>query len=506
MSTGKVWLVGAGCGAADLITVRGLTLLQQCDAVVYDDLIAEDLLTVVPSRAEQIYVGKRSGKHAMLQTEICALLVDLARSGKNVVRLKGGDPFVFGRGGEEMEALLKAKIPCEVVPGISSAIAIPAEAGIPVTHRGLSQSIHIVTAHTADTEDGLPRQIRELSRLEGTLVFLMGVRQLPGLAEKLLEAGKRADTPAAVISGGNAPHPAVVRGTLQDIAEKSREIQSPAVIVIGEVAALHFKDEEQKPLDGVTVGLTGTDAITEKLRHRLAPLGARVFVAARAVVEELPTSLKFTCDGPQWLVFTSANGVRTFFKKFREQRLDLRRLHACRIAVIGRATAAALEEHGLQADLLPQTATTEALAQALLSHVSMEESIFLLRAENGSAELFQTLAEQRNVKDIPLYKIAADPEAARRSLPRMQKMNYLLFSSAGGVELYFQTHGTVPVCTTCVCIGEKTARTLKNHGIQDYLLATEISASGMVRVLLEDHWSTIEIQTRKLQDNIPNRF
>lgn len=484
MSGGKVYLVGAGCGAADLITVRGWKLLQSCGAVVYDDLIADDLLNMVPNSAEQIYVGKRGGRHAMSQTEICDLLIRKAREGKVVVRLKGGDPFVFGRGGEEMEALLEANIPCEVVPGITSGIAIPAEAGIPVTHRGVSRSVHIVTAHTADTEDGLPEQVEELARLQGTLVFLMGLRQLPKLTKKLMAAGKRANTPAAVISGGNAPYPAVVRGTLSDIAERACGVQPPAVIVVGETAALRFKHGERQPLKGITVGLTGTDAVTEKLSSLLAPLGAQVFLAERSVVRELPAALEPL--RPQWLVFTSANGVRVFFKKLREQRLDLRRLHSCRIAAIGTATAAVLEEYGLQADLVPQTATTEALAQALLSHVAKDEEIFLLRSAKGSRELFDVLSACHITRDIPLYDVAADPAVMRRSLKQIKEMDYLLFSSAGGVELYFQTHGAVPEGTVCVCIGKKTARALCGYGVRDPLVARDISAAGMVRVLLEN--------------------
>ena len=501
MSGGKVYLVGAGCGAADLITVRGWKLLQNCGAVVYDDLIADDLLNMVPNSAEQIYVGKRSGRHAMSQTEICDLLIRKAREGNVVVRLKGGDPFVFGRGGEEMEALLEKKIPCEMVPGITSAIAIPAEAGIPVTQRGVSRSVHIVTAHTADTEDGLPEQIEELARLQGTLVFLMGLRQLPKLTKKLMAAGKRANTPAAVISGGNAPYPAVVRGTLSDIAERACGVQPPAVIVVGETAALRFKHGEQQPLKGITVGLTGTDVVTEKLSSLLVPLGAQVFLAERSVVRELPVSLEPLCSGPRWLVFTSANGVRVFFKKLREQRLDLRRLHSCRIAAIGTATAAVLEEYGLQADLVPQTATTEALAQALLSHVAKDEEIFLLRSAKGSRELFDTLAACHIIQDIPLYDIEADPAVMQRSLPRIKEMDYLLFSSAGGVELYFQTHGAVPEGTVCVCIGKKTARALCGYRIRDPLVARDISAAGMVRVLLENRVENFDGFLKKSVDN-----
>jgi len=239
---GCVYLVGAGCGAADLITVRGLRLLENCGAVVYDGLLDPGLLDSAPESAQRIYVGKRRGRHSMAQADINALLIAKAREGKTVVRLKGGDPFVFGRGGEEALALQAAGVDWEYVPGVTSAIAIPALAGVPVTHRGLSRSVHIVTAHTADAPDGLPPDLDRLAQLSGTLVFLMGLSRLEDIAARLLSAGKRVDTPAAVLSGGNAPHPATVRGTLEDIAEKTRaaNIRSPAVIVVGDVAALEL--------------------------------------------------------------------------------------------------------------------------------------------------------------------------------------------------------------------------------------------------------------------------
>lgn len=239
---GTVYLVGAGCGPADLITVRGLRLLRNCGAVVYDDLIAPELLDEVPAAAERVYMGKREGRHSASQEEICAKLVELARAGKTVVRLKGGDPFVFGRGGEEALALLAAGVPFEVAPGVTSAVAIPALAGIPVTHRGMSRSFHVVTARTADTPDGLPEYFDRLAPLPGTLVFLMGLSRLERIAQRLTDAGKPADTPAAVVSGGSSPYPAAVRGTLADIAAKTRAagVLPPAVIVVGEAAALEL--------------------------------------------------------------------------------------------------------------------------------------------------------------------------------------------------------------------------------------------------------------------------
>lgn len=237
---GSVALVGAGCGKADLITVRGLRLLQQCQAVVYDDLIDPKLLDAAPESALRIYMGKRSGAHSAPQWEINAKLIELAKSGLRVVRLKGGDPYLFGRGGEEMLALGEAGIPCQEVPGIPSAIGIPAEAGIPVTHRGVSRGLHIVTAHTSDTPDGLPADFDGLAKLEGTLVFLMGLSQLPKIAARLMAAGKDGDTPAAVLSGGNAPNPKQVRAPLSAIAEAAEKagVTAPAIILVGQVAGL----------------------------------------------------------------------------------------------------------------------------------------------------------------------------------------------------------------------------------------------------------------------------
>ena len=240
-AAGKVYLVGAGCGAADLITVRGLRLLERCGAVVYDDLLDPELLEAAPEGAERIYVGKRRGRHSMAQEEINALLISKAREGKTVVRLKGGDPFVFGRGGEEALALQAAGVAWEYVPGVTSAVAVPGGAGIPVTHRGVSRSFHVVTARTA--EGGPPPELERLAALGGTLVFLMGLSRLEELARRLTEAGLPASTPAAVISGKNAPR--AVRGALGEIAERVREagLEAPAVIVVGGTAGMCLHEE-----------------------------------------------------------------------------------------------------------------------------------------------------------------------------------------------------------------------------------------------------------------------
>lgn len=247
---GCVSLVGAGCGKADLITLRGLRLIQQCDALVYDDLIDTALLDAAPEGAARIYMGKRSGAHSASQQEICKKLIELAASGLNVVRLKGGDPYLFGRGGEEMLALQEAGIPCQEVPGIPSPIGIPAEAGIPVTHRGVSRGLHIMTAHTTDTSDGFPEDFDHLAKLKDTLVFLMGLKQLDKICSRLIAAGKDPATPAAVISGGNSPNPATIRGSLSDLpALASGKVASPAIILVGEVASMDLTMADFSTLD-----------------------------------------------------------------------------------------------------------------------------------------------------------------------------------------------------------------------------------------------------------------
>ena len=483
--SGRVDLVGAGCGPMDLITLRGLRLLQSCDVVVYDDLIDPELLSAAPPRAERLYVGKRRGQHSASQEEISQLLVEKAREGKQVVRLKGGDPFVFGRGGEECLALQGAGIPFAVVPGVSSAIAVPALAGIPVTHRGLSRGVHILTAHTADTGDGLPVELPQLARLGGTLVFLMGLGQLPELAERLMAEGLPGDTPSAVLSGGGAPRPATVRSPLSQLAQAARDagVCPPAVIVVGGTAGLDLSSGKLGPLEGVKVGLVGTTAIQNKLRPALEKEGAQVFSACTLRVEELPFrfDLSQLCrEESAWAVLTSGNGVHIFFRRLAEQGIDLRRIHRCRFAVIGPATAAVLREHNIQADLCPPVHTGEGLAQALLAAGMPGEKAYLFRSAQGSRILNEALAKSFTLQDVPLYDLV--PERVRGPLP--PDVRYLAFSSAGGVEHFFKMYGSIPADAVCVCIGEVTARALARQYEKSFLVAPEISAEGIVAAIL----------------------
>lgn len=481
---GSVALVGAGCGKADLITVRGLRLLQQCGAVVYDDLIDPELLESVPESALKIYMGKRSGAHSAPQTEINQKLIDLAKSGLQVVRLKGGDPYLFGRGGEEMLALKKAGIPCQEVPGIPSAIGIPAETGIPVTHRGASRGLHIITAHTSDTEDGLPADFDYLAKLSGTLVFLMGLKQLPRIASRLMAAGKSGHTPAAVLSGGNSANPSRVRSTLAGITQAAKEanVMSPAIIMVGEVAAMDLSSVSG-PLDGVRVGITGTKEVASKQQSALKALGAETHWVSRSAVTERPITFdpENMAERSCWLVFTSSNGVKTFFRQMQEQNREMDSLKKHKFAVIGSATGGTLAKYGIHADLCPETFTSEGLANALISAAKREEEIILLRSSIGSSVLPKILKDAGfTVQDIAVY----DLEALEECPELLPALDYLTFSSASGVELFFKRYGAIPENIKCVCIGEVTARALEKYLDRPYLTAGEISVEGIVETIV----------------------
>ena len=418
---GCVFLVGAGCGLKGWITVEGLALLQYCDAVVYDDLIDPGLLAEVSPAAEKIYAGKRSRRNSAKQEQIQELLVRLAKESKIVVRLKGGDPFVFGRGGEEIQYLNQHQIPWRVIPGISSALAIPAEAGIPVTHRGVSRSIHIMTAHTRD--DILRRDMEQFAMLEGTLVFLMGLESLAMIVAVLTENGRSVDTPAAVLSGGNAAHPCKIAGNLGNIVERAAQENAvtPAVIIVGDVVALDFCRKESPPLSGVTAGLTGTDDFQDKMRRKLLPLGVDAVSLMRGKCEALSCVVpwaQITDMQEKWIVFTSVQGVRYFFRQRRKEKVDCRRFASCRFAVIGEATRKELEKYGFAADLCPAVYTSDALAGELLRNRQTGQPVYLFCSKQGS-ELFAEKLQEAQVEchRFDLYDTCFLPNPGQGNAP-----------------------------------------------------------------------------------------
>lgn len=509
MKTGKVYLTGGGCGDAELLTLKALAVLRICDVVVYDSLVAEELLQQTKSDCEKIYVGKRYGSHAMKQPEINALLVRQAKAGKTVVRLKGGDPYVFGRGGEEFLAVKEAGIHCEEIPGISSAIAVPAAAGIPVTHRGLSTSLTIVTGTMAG-EEGQPcfrPDFEVLARLQGTLVILMGMHHLEEIVEGLTAAGKNPDTPCAVIMEGTTGRQKCLRTVLSRLSTDAKEqgFTSPAVIVIGMVAGMELLSEDDdkaeyertfhQPLSGTTVGVTGTSRFVEKLSQTLAEKGADVwdmgFMAVRPNEDPLPELED--CD---WLVFTSPNGVRVFLDKMKQERKDLRILHGKKIAVIGQGTASVLEEIGIYADYMPEVYDTLHLAQGLAEKISDDRqgdckdkiSAVFLRARQGSEVLPHIFAGKAiPFLDYPLYDLEVEEE--KRAVAVRREPDYLVFGSAMGVRAYFEGReqaGLKDTKSRCVCIGERCGEALKKYADEKFLTAREAGVEEIAECLCKD--------------------
>lgn len=492
---GKVYLVGAGCGDPELITWKGLKLLRECDVVLYDDLVAPKLLEETKKDCELIFVGKRYGKHSLPQNETNALLLEKAKEGKMVVRLKGGDPFVFGRGGEEVLALQGGNIPYEVVSGVTSSIAVPAAAGIPVTHRKTARSFHVITGHTAaGGETTITENLDVLAKLEDTLVFLMGLHHLEEICEGLMQGGKDAKTPAAVISKGTTPQQKTVRARLGDLAAKVREaeLEAPAVIVIGETAELDFTGTIPRPLYGVKIGVTGTKSITRKLRDRLEELGAAVTEMDYSSIvpyrenKMLEEALQHVADYP-WAVFTSPNGVDIFFDYLKKLKFDVRKLADLQFAVIGTGTAAALEKRGIYASFLPEKYDVESLAKGLCEKVRKDENILILRAEQGSEILTEVLDEAgMDYTDVKIYDIHVDEDKRRYANEKVQEMDFITFASGSGVRGFMENGGSIPVGTKAVCIGSSTANMLKKYGDYEKIMADIFNVDGVVDAILKE--------------------
>ena len=522
---GEVWLVGAGCGGPELITVKGLSLVKSCDVLLYDSLSAKELLDRTRPDCERIDVGKRYGGRAASQEEINRLLIQKAQEGKTVVRLKGGDPYVFGRGGEEMLALLEAGIACEEVPGISSAFAAPAAAGIPVTHRGLSRSVTVLTASslTEGAEQLTEADYEELARLSGTLVILMGMHHLKELTDRLIGAGMSPSRPAAVVMEGATKRQRWVRAPLEKLEEEAVRagLKAPSVIVIGETASLHLApmsfsetdalphgaSEQQTcgPLSGARVAVTGTDGFAARLSVALRKQGAET--VDLSFLETVPTEQPLPeISGFSWLVFTSPNGVRLFQKKMRQERRDLRGLAGKKIAVIGPGTREALEESGLFYDLMPQIHDAAHLGAALAERMEGKERALLLRSELGSPALTRELsAAGREYHDFPLYELRAKPEQREEAFRRLREAqpDYLLFGSASGVRSFVDGLMQTPdqnVRQRCAlsrvgCIGPQClAAWEEEKGRLEQLLpklpeaftAEEFNIDGLIRAVAED--------------------
>ena len=486
MSAGKVYITGGGCGEADLITLRGKYALSQADCVVYDDLVDDRLLGFAPENAEKIYVGKRLGKHSEKQDSINEILIKKASEGKTVVRLKGGDPFVFGRGGEEAAALSREDIPYEIIPGISSCIAVPELSGIPVTHRKVSRSFHVITAHTA--EDTPVGYFGKYAALDGTLVFLMGLERLERLSEELISGGLSTDTPAVVISKGGTSEQRTVRGKLSDIGEAVRRnnIPAPAVMIVGETAALDFSKTVKRPLDGVSVTVTGTEKLVKKLSEKLYSRGGSAYPLPVVKIAEYEANARFdsaleNISDYGYIVLTSANGADIFLDRMKRRGIDLRRLWGIKLAAVGRPTGDRLKSAGLIPDLIPDTYTVEALGRLLAENVKSGEKVLILRAEQGS-EILNNILEEHGISydDIKIYDTV--PCETDRSDKKIST-DFLTFASGSGVRAFFKAGYILSDSTRIVCIGNITAEELlKNPDVNkdNVYIADSFTADGII--------------------------
>lgn len=491
----KVTLVGAGPGGRDLLTLRGAEVLQQAEVVVYDRLVSPDILDLIPQDAERVDVGKENHNHRVPQERINEILVELAQTGKRVVRLKGGDCYLFGRGGEECEYLLAHEIPFEVVPGVTSALAVPAYAGIPVTHRDYCSSVHIITGH-ARAGKTLEIDFSALVRTKGTLVFLMGLTALPQIVEGLLSAGMEKEMPAAVISNGARGNQKKVVATISALESEVRAagIQSPALIVVGKVCELSASLDwfTPLPLHGKTIAVTRPRERMGTLSGKLRRLGANVLECP--CIETVPIEnsalIRYTLsEAWDWVVLTSPAGVSAMVHALTQAGTDLRALYGMRFAVIGAGTAKALAQYGIQADLVPEVYDGAHLAEILTETVLPGEKVLILRAAQGSPELTDILREAEiPFAEIPTYETRYQTDHAEvlQQALKARTLDIVTFTSASTVRGFAEAVGVSDYTGfTALCIGEQTAVQAKAYGME-VKVAKKATIDSMIACLLEE--------------------
>ena len=499
VAAGFVSLVGAGPGDPGLITVAGVDRLRRADVVVYDRLAHPSLLAEAPAGAERLYVGKAGADHAVPQDEIGRLLVDRARAGKRVVRLKGGDPFVFGRGGEEAEDLVAAGIDFDVVPGITAAVAVPAYAGIPLTHRDAASSFAVVTGHEAPGKPAPRVNWAALASGVDTLVFLMGRRALPDIAAQLIAEGRDASTPAAAIEWGTTPRQRTVTAALADLpaAADAAGLDPPTVIVIGQVAALRdrLRWRDNLPLFGKRVLVTRTREQASALARALSDEGAEAiqFPAIEIVGADpapaIAAANQLAAGGYDWAIFTSANGVAQFWCALQTAGHDSRAFGGVRIAVIGPATAGALAGHGLRADVVPTRFLAESLLESLAGEPLAGSRVLLARAAGARDVLPQGLrARGATVTDLPLYEARrpAPPDPAALARIEAGEIDIATFTASSTVRGCLDLlGGRIDLLrdVTIACIGPVTAGTAEQAGLRVDLVAEQHTIPGLVAAL-----------------------
>ena len=484
---GSVILVGAGPGDPGLLTQKGRQAIENAQVVVYDRLVSPAILSLIPRDAEKINVGKESSNHLVPQEEINRILLRKAQEDKRVVRLKGGDPFLFGRGGEELELLEAAGIPFQVVPGVTSALSVPAYAGIPVTHRDFCSSVHIITGHARAGAE-LHIDFEALRRTGGTLVFLMSVSSLPRICRGLLDAGMAPDMPAAVVERGTLPRQRKLVSTLEKLPSEAEKagVKSPAIIVVGKVCALSSRFDwfDGLPMKGKTVVVTRPEDRSGTLTQRLRELGAEVvdYPCIRTVAREENPELEEAMENLsryRCLVFTSPAGPEIFFRRLRAAGRDARALSGLTLAAIGPKTAKAMERFGVTADLVPETYDSDHLAKAL---EAVEGPVLLCRASRGSTALPEML-ERKGIPfaDVPVYDTVYAAPAPQKVDALLGETLLVTFTSASTVRGFVESlPGRDLKNVIGCCIGKQTEAEAKKHG-----LATAVSQEATMESLVE---------------------
>lgn len=500
--SGIVYLIGAGPGDYKLITVKGKECIEKADVIVYDYLADTHLLRWARPDAELIYAGKKSRNHTMKQEEINELLVQYGLEGKVVARLKGGDPLVFGRGGEEALALVEAGVPFEFVPGVTSGISAPAYAGIPVTQRAMATSFAIVTGHEDPTKDESGMNWAGLATAVDTISFVMGISNLPLIRRKLIEHGRPKETPVAVIRWGTKPTQETVVTTLEHVVEdvEKAQLKAPAIVIVGEVVNLReqLRWFDTKPLFGKTIVVTRARAQASVLTSKLEDLGASVIEASAIKTQPLPNTKEIdetfvSLDKYDMLIFTSAEGVRYFFSALNERGLDVRSLHHQKVCAIGSATAKALMDKGVLADVIPPNYQAESVVDVVVPMMEENEKVLLVQpkiARNIIPEGLRNVGIHVDI--VRLYETVQDTSSRdilRHALEAGQ-VDYVTFTSSSTVTNTLELLGEEALellkKTKVVCIGPITAATATEKGIEVNLVGDTFTIPAMVDVIMQD--------------------
>ncbi len=493
---GNCILAGAGPGDLGLVTLRTREAVERAEVIVYDYLCNPEILKWAPPGAEIIFAGKRPGGHTVEQAEINDLLVDRTRSGKRVVRLKGGDPFVFGRGGEEALALAEANLPFEVIPGVTSAVAVPAYAGIPLTHRGLTSTVSIFTGHEDPEKNAVSVNYRSLAKTGGTLVMLMGVERLSEVVAELLINGTTREMPVALVRWGTTGAQETLTGTLENIVERAVEFEAPAIAIFGEVVKLRGQLNwfETKPLFGRRIVVTRSRKQAGELCRRLRSLGADVIEVPTIRIEppsDLREFAELVRDAYQydWLLFTSVNGVDAFFDMFFKLYDDCRHIGNVKIGAIGPATAERIRRFHLAVDLQPEEFVAEAMVTALVAEGSVENLKFLsVRAEGARDVLLNQLSKLGAIVDQAVaYRTVAEKDDVAGSVARFQRegADLITFTSSSTVTNFQALNLPLPPGIKGASIGPITSAAMRQAGLKVDVEAGRYDIEGLVEAILK---------------------